>query len=404
MIKEYIITTAQHYGSIGVAIGLALEFLGLPVPGETLMTFLGYLAWKGVNKSLLPAIIWAVIGTNAGSLIAYFIGFRFGENILIKYGKYVFITKDKIDKTKELMLKNKTFLLLFSRYVPGVRHVVPYLSGISKINIKGFAIYNLIGSILWCVTFVGFGAVLGDKWSAVENLVKGYFFIIVLLAVFIYVVIKYFDKHKKAIFAITLPILLFIKLSEDLIRQELTLFDSIIHSYLFRFTSEGLNVIATTFSYVGTEQFLIIFALLIYLISRRYKKYALYSKILMIDLIASIGLNISFKIIFHRELPRISELVEISGLSFPNSHSMVGLSFYGLILYLCYKNINDGYKKYFAVVSLGFLIFLIGLSRVYLGVNYASDVLAGFAGGFAWLAVFITLVNRSIPKKIIGGF
>lgn len=397
--KEYLISLAQHYGGIGVAIGLALEFLGLPVPGETMMTFLGYLTWQGVNKSFWSAVIWSVIGTNIGSIFAYFVGLKYGESVLLKFGKYIFITKEKLDKTTNLMNKNKIFLLLFSRYVPGVRHVVPYLSGISKISFGSFAIYNLVGSIIWCVSFVGLGAVLGDKWKAVESLIKGYSIILILLAVFVYVVFKYFNKHKVTIFMVSFPIMLFIKLSEDMIRQESSIFDAKIYTFLSNYNLNGLSVLASALSYIGSEQFMLVFSLIIYFALKNNKKYVLYSKALIVNLILSISLNMFFKIIFHRELPVVSKLAELSGLGYPNSHSMVGLSFYGLIIYFCFSNITDKAKRWLAAASISLMILLIGGSRILLGVNYASDVLAGFAGGLAWLAVYIILFNKSMLNK-----
>lgn len=216
--KNFLIQLAEHYGSAGVAFSLVLEFLGLPVPGQTMMTFLGYLTWKGINKSFLSAVIWTVIGTNIGSILAYFIGLRFGEDVLLRFGKYIFITKEKLDKPKNLMIKNKILLLLFNRYIPGVRHVVPYLSGISKMNFKSFVVYNLIGSIIWCVSFIGLGAILGDNWQSVEPLIRDYSIILILIAIFIFIVLKYFNRHKITIFIISFPILLFIKFSEEMMK------------------------------------------------------------------------------------------------------------------------------------------------------------------------------------------
>lgn len=396
--KHFLISLAQHYGGVGVAIGLALEFLGLPVPGETMMTFLGYLTWKGINKSFLEAVIWTVIGTNMGSIFAYFVGLRYGEGMLLRFGKYIFITKEKLDKTKKLMNKDKVFLLLFSRYVPGVRHVVPYLCGISKISFGSFAVYNLIGSIIWCVSFIGLGVVLGDKWKAAEALIRGYSVILILLGIFVFIVFKYFNKHKVTIFLVSFPILLFIKFSEDIIRQESVIFDTKVYNFLSNYDLKSLNALASVLSYIGSEQFMLVLAIIIYLALRKNNKYALYSKVLIANLITSIGLNMFFKIIFHRELPEVSKLAELSGLGYPNSHSMVGLSFYGLIIYICFINISDKTKRWLTAIFIGLMILLIGGSRIYLRVNYASDVLAGFSGGLAWLVIYIILVNKSILK------
>jgi undecaprenyl-diphosphatase len=394
LIKNYFITLIQQYGNSGIIVSLALEFLGLPIPGEPLMAFLGYLTWKNSNESLILSIIYAVIGTFLGSILAYAIGFRYGENFLIKYGRYIFITQDKLEYTERMVNKNKVLLLLFSRYIPGARHIVPYLSGISKIKLSSFLFYNLIGSIIWCISFIGLGFVLGENWNRIETIAKGYFYIIVLLIGFIFIVIKYFGKYKKMIFTVTFPVLLFIKLSEDLIRNELVIFDKTIYDYISTFISKSTTTIMVVITYMGSASILVLIALLTYVILRRNKNCTLYGKVIAVNLGATWILNEVFKVIFHRQRPDILRLVEVGGFSFPSGHSMVSLSFYGLILYFIYKNTKNSFIKYLLVIFFSLLILFIGISRIYLGVHYASDVLAGFSAGFAWLAIFITLINK----------
>lgn len=394
MIKDYFITLIQQYGNLGIIISLILEFLGLPIPGEPLMTFWGYLTWKSPNGLFILAAIYAIIGAFLGSVLAYVIGFKYGEKFLMKYGKYIFITRDKLEYTETMVNKNKVILLLFSRYIPGVRHIVPYLSGISKMKLSSFLFYNLIGATIWCISFIGLGFVLGENWNKIEIVETSYLYIFALLIVFIYIVIKYFSKHKKAIFTITFPVLLFIKLSEDLIRNELAVFDQSIYAYLSTYISKSTTVILIAVTYMGSAQVLILVALLSYLILRKSKNYALYGKTIAVNLAATWIFNEVFKVIFHRQRPDILRLVDVIGFSFPSGHSMVSLSFYGLILYFIYKNMENGFKKYLFVTFFSLLILFIGISRIYLGVHYASDVLAGFSAGFAWLAIYITIINK----------
>jgi undecaprenyl-diphosphatase len=147
-------------------------------------------------------------------------------------------------------------------------------------------------------------------------------------------------------------------------------------------------------TYMGSAQTLILISVLNYLIVRKDKRYSLYGKVIAVNLGITWIFNEIFKVIFHRQRPDILRLVEAGGFSFPSGHSMVSISFYGLILYFVYKNIENGFIRYLLVAFLILLIVSIGISRVYLGVHYASDVLAGFSAGAAWLAVFIALVNK----------
>lgn len=116
--------------------------------------------------------------------------------------------------------------------------------------------------------------------------------------------------------------------------------------------------------------------------------------IIAVNLVASSVFTEVFKLVFHRPRPEIHELIEIGGFSFSSGHSMIGISFYGLLLYLFYRNTENKYKKILIAAFFSLLILSIGISRVYLGVHYASDVIAGFSAGLAWLAIFLTFLIK----------
>lgn len=397
MIKAYTISLIQQYGAFGALIGLALEFLGLPVPGETLMSFLGFASWKHGGNAIYINLVFSTAGTFSGSMLAWLIGRRYGETVLLKFGKYIHITGEKLDSVKRRFEKRKAPFILFSRYIPGVRHIVPYLSGISGVRFGTFLTYNLIGSVIWCGSFIGLGFILGERWTTVERLIKTYSIILVLLAVFVFVVVKYFSRHKKTIFAITFPVLLFIKLGEDMIQNELSVFDNTLYKYVSRLISEDMTDFMKFISFLGSGSALIFIVLASMLLFRKNRKYFFYSKAIAVNLAAVSLLNEVFKVIFHRERPDILRLVEAGGFSFPSGHSMISLSFYGLIAYLFCSNMKSRWR-YLIAALLSVLILSIGISRVYLGVHYASDVLAGYSAGLVWLAIFITLANRLIFK------
>lgn len=109
--------------------------------------------------------------------------------------------------------------------------------------------------------------------------------------------------------------------------------------------------------------------------------------------LGSITLNVILKYFFDRERP-MSPLVEASGLSFPSGHSMVAASFYGLLIYLVWHNVRNKHLRNTLIVLLSIFIILIGFSRIYLRVHYASDVLAGFSAGFLWVIVGIGALRR----------
>lgn len=115
-------------------------------------------------------------------------------------------------------------------------------------------------------------------------------------------------------------------------------------------------------------------------------------------------LNIILKNIVQRERPNNFRLIDETGYSFPSGHSMVSMAFYGLIIYFIYNYIENKFIKWSLCTMLSILILLIGFSRVYLGVHYASDVIAGFVISIAYLIIFTctisTIKNYSKTKNI----
>ncbi len=107
------------------------------------------------------------------------------------------------------------------------------------------------------------------------------------------------------------------------------------------------------------------------------------------------GLNRIIKAIVKRPRPpRRLQLVTETNYSFPSGHSMVSTGFYGLLIYLIYKNVENKKIKYPLIVALSILILLIGISRVYLGAHYATDVIGGWIIGILYLVIFIKYVQN----------
>ena len=122
-----------------------------------------------------------------------------------------------------------------------------------------------------------------------------------------------------------------------------------------------------------------------------------------ISIITNLGivtiLNQIIKFIMQRPRPTEFRIIEETGYSFPSGHSMVSLAFYGYLIYLIYKYINNKHLKRTLIIILSVLICIIGVSRIYLGVHYTSDVLGGFLISFAYLIIYIELVNKFVLEK-----
>ena len=123
---------------------------------------------------------------------------------------------------------------------------------------------------------------------------------------------------------------------------------------------------------------------------------------MVVNLIIVIIINNFLKILFMRARPDINPLIVEVGYSFPSGHSMVAMGFYGYLIYLTWditKHHSKTFLKVAMTVILTCIIILIGLSRIYLGVHFASDVIAGFVLSIAYLICYITIMFKLIKLK-----
>lgn len=147
-------------------------------------------------------------------------------------------------------------------------------------------------------------------------------------------------------------------------------------------------------SFLGGTEFLIVLSILFILLSITIKnnRYFVY---ILINLSFAASLNHFVKFLFKRPRPSGYNLITESGYSFPSGHSMVSMAYYGFLIYLILKHVKNKLLKFILCFILSFLIIFIGISRIYLGVHYASDVIAGFMLALSYLIIFISVINKA---------
>lgn len=193
-----------------------------------------------------------------------------------------------------------------------------------------------------------------------------------------------------AILLISLIILIYI--IGNLLQKDITNFDNAVYFFVAKFISEPLTDIALIITTLGSAYVILPVCLILIIIF--WKK--IEGLAISINLIISFLANQILKRIVARPRPTEYRIVEELGYSFPSGHSMVSMAFYGLLIYLIYRKVKNPYIKWLSCTLLTILIFLIGLSRIYLGVHYASDVIAGFCISAAYLALFTQVISQKI--------
>src|SRR6266480_5782433 len=169
--------------------------------------------------------------------------------------------------------------------------------------------------------------------------------------------------------------------------------DSRVFNFLAAHISTKTTSIMEAITFLGTLYFLIpanIILIAYFLFIRNHRWYSIK---LPVVAIGGLTIMLLLKQIFSRPRPLIPLLEPARGFSFPSGHAMMSSSFYGLLIFIVYENVRNPYVKWSLISFLVLLIFLIGLSRVYLRVHYASDVIAGFATGLIWVVVSVSVIR-----------
>lgn len=188
----------------------------------------------------------------------------------------------------------------------------------------------------------------------------------------------------------------FLALAEDVFNKEIMNGDIIGYKIISTFLiSDFATPIAKFITNFGGAIFLItLTVILVILIKNKKIGLSIFSNLIIITV-----LNQLLKRILQRPRPTEFRIIEETGYSFPSGHSMVSMAFYGYLIYLIYKYVENKYVKWISIVLLSILICSIGVSRIYLGVHYTSDVLGGFLVSISYLILFISTVNKFFIEK-----
>ena len=173
-----------------------------------------------------------------------------------------------------------------------------------------------------------------------------------------------------------------------------TRLDTNVFNYLQSHVSERNNDIMEFFTFLGTHNFLIPANLSLITYFLFIKKHKWYSIKIPAIALSSLGLMFLLKGLFDRDRPSIPLLFHAKGLSFPSGHALMSVTFYGLLVYIIFKGVKNPILKWTLISLLICLIIIIGMSRVYLRVHYATDVIAGYCIGFLWLVFTVWMLNK----------
>ncbi len=188
---SYIIS---QYGYIAIFGLLAGGMIGMPFPDETIMVFSGYLVHAG-SLQYCPTVISALIGSLTGITLSFMIGRNIGLPIIDRFGSRIGITQAKMEQVEKWFNRFGKFALPIGYFVPGVRHVMAYFSGISRLSFRDFALFAYTGGLFWVVLFISLGWFLGESWFRLSQSIHHYWLVWVLVFLVVLYVVYALTKN-----------------------------------------------------------------------------------------------------------------------------------------------------------------------------------------------------------------
>ncbi len=190
-IVDFIVKLVGDMGYLGIFVMMFLESSFFPFPSEVAMVPAGYLASKG-EMNILAAWIAGASGSLAGALFNYAVGHKLGRPFLQKYGKYLFLKEESLQKVEDFFAKYGHPSTFWGRLVPGVRQYISLPAGIGRMHIPSFALYTFLGAGIWCAVLLGLGYFLGEN----EERIKEYLHIILAVVMALVVVVFLYYRRK----------------------------------------------------------------------------------------------------------------------------------------------------------------------------------------------------------------
>ena len=195
---NFIVQTVGEWGYAGIFLMMFLESSFFPFPSEVAMIPAGYLAHQG-QMSLVLAWCAGTAGSLAGAVFNYYLCYFFGRELVLKYGKYVGITKVKRRKFEAFFKRHGEISTFNCRLIPGIRQYISLPAGLAKMNLFKFSLYTTLGAGIWVAILLAVGWYLGKNYdkSAFSHIVVALLAAVGLLTTLYIVYVKRLSKKSK---------------------------------------------------------------------------------------------------------------------------------------------------------------------------------------------------------------
>ncbi len=415
MYSTLLIHYITQYGYLGIYVILVISILGLPIPDEFLMTFVGSLSFSGQLNPVL-AIFSSATGSMTGITIAYFLGRFFEANVLAFLEKHA--GGERLEKVLKWYRLHGGKLLTVGYFIPGVRHLSGYIAGLSYLRYRDFAFFAYLGALLWTSLFIVLGRVLGSRWATILPIFHRYSVLLGVTAVVLFLAFyllyrnherwgawlsaeflrlpgRYLSLGKRRLLitvegVIFLALFIFLMgLIQDFVSLEVAQFDELVASWLELASPAWAINFMQKINALGTHvAILIVYLVSVFVLWRVTKRWA---HVLPLTLAWGGGTVVDhlFRFIFRGENINIFE--NIIPFQVPNTGFLLaGLSFYAVLGYLIGRE-NSWLTQLFLLIGELLLLVLLGLSPIFLQIHTPSAMVTALTVGSLWALVCVFL-------------
>jgi membrane protein DedA with SNARE-associated domain len=163
----------DHYGYLAVAGLILLEDFGVPAPGETVLIAGAVYAGAGHLDIIAVAAI-AIAAAVAGHNIGYAIGHFGGRRLVLRFGRYVFLTPERLSTAERFFTRHGGKVVIIARFVEGLRQANGIIAGITGMPWRRFLAFNALGAVLWVGVWAGLGYLAGNHITAIYDQIQHY--------------------------------------------------------------------------------------------------------------------------------------------------------------------------------------------------------------------------------------